>query len=532
MPQKKPIFITITALCLVLAMLTAFTACGSASPETDDPSASGATAERADFIQKSPDAAVKYEMLWYYAGDQASWLDIDLVNAAINQRFADMGHSGLSVRLRPLDTSVYMQRAVSIVMSGEDYDMMYAPNTGNLLGIARAIDAWQPWDGLIEVIPEYHKLVSPYVPMALEPGPDGVPRLYRIFTMKDLASVNCALHFNKTVADAMGISAELYAVTSPQELDAYLRRFMEAYPERPPFLAGGSAALCNFFRDGGDPLGVYYDSVTDDYRIGVYEQWFADYQSLLRRWYSEGFIPDYVLERTDAEMIRQYGAEGFLISFGAGRPSGEAHMNAGVDPATGNYWGETWLSAPVMTRDSILRSSFGMSAGCKNPQTAAFIYEMICLDPTLNNLLNFGREGIDYSFDGTGRMVPTQPERYWPSLAGQVGNLYISNPIVGEPLDLGAKYDEFNKNSALWNNAGFFEPHPASDAQYFIINNCPNPEAVNVEINAIRSQYERPMLCGTLSDSDIGDIKARLEEVGAQAYVDVLNLAYDNWKKR
>jgi putative aldouronate transport system substrate-binding protein len=216
-----------------------------------------------------------------------------------------------------------------------------------------------------------------------------------------------------------------------------------------------------------------------------------------------------------------FGPESFLAYVNTGKPGDEEEMNPSNLQNNGFEYGETFLTRPIMGKGNILGVAFGLSVNSKNPEAAAFIYELICTDPALTNLLNFGFEGQHHTKDADGFISMAANSRYWPALQWEIGNRYLNYPLKGEPQNLGDLYDEFNKSALVPQNNGFTRPETYTEYNQDIF------EAMRA---TLATQYFTAAICGTLTDRDIQDIKDKLASVEAQRYLDILNRYYKEWQ--
>jgi putative aldouronate transport system substrate-binding protein len=464
---------------------------------------------------------VTHELIWYLDGwtEQA---DQAIVEKAANDRLTEMGYPGLTVKLMGLDWGSYTEKVNAIIFSGENYDLCYAPDWAVNYKDAVYGGAWVPWDDLINLVPEFGRLVGPYLDSVKDIGSDGVARVYRIFPMKEFASVTAALRFNKNVADKLGITNDLYNLKSIDELPKYFDMFLAAYPGRMPFIAKDANNIQHAFTQNGDLLNVYFDLEQDRYAIGIFEPWGQRFIDTMRNWRSAGYIPDYeITANTFSELSTMFGPESFLAYVNTGKPGDEEEMNPSNLQNHGFEYGETFLTRPIMGKGNILGVAFGLSVNSKNPEAAAFIYELICTDPILTNLLNFGFEDQHHTKDADGFISMAANSRYWPALQWEIGNRYLNYPLKGEPPNLGDLYDEFNKSAVVPQNNGF--PWPDTYTEY-------NQDIFEAMRATLSAQYFVAAICGTLTDRDIQDIKDKLASVEAQRYLDILNRYYKEWQ--
>jgi putative aldouronate transport system substrate-binding protein len=408
-------------------------------------------------------------------------------------------------------------------LSGEYYDLVYAPDWAPYRADALNGGGWQPWEPYIDLIPEYYEMIEPYRELLLEIGPDNESHVYRLPTVKEFSSFPVEMRFNKTVADKLGITQALYDVKNVYELDPYLKMYKDAYPVGMAVLAVASGALQSVFQMEGNPFFASYCDKTGRYETGVFTDWFADYIKLRRDWYAKGYIPDYELTDSPEDLMVKFGPESFLVTFKGGKPGGEDELNLDNKERYGFDWGCTALTPAVMQKGDMLTNSWALNARSRNPEAAAFIYQLICTTPELNTLLNFGIEGEHYNMED-GILVKVENPRYYPGIPYLLGNRLICPKLPGEPDNLAEIYEEFNQKAIRLPTDGFQWPPESAW------------EGINSDMfwgvySAIGTQYSRSIECGTITDREIEDIKTKLRAGNYKAMEDVMNREFEKFKE-
>ena len=459
-----------------------------------------------------------HEMIWVFPG-WAFQPDQQLVTDAINDKLTEMGYPGLSIRLEGVDWAAFdMGRITAIIMSGQNYDLVYAPLWVPYQGDAFSGGGWQPWDPFINLLPEYSTMIEPWLEMIQQQGPDGHIGIYRLPTMKEFATIPLEMRFNRTVADKLGITEDLYAVTDIRDLTPFLEMYQDAYPVGMPVLAVGTGSVINAFQLRGDPYEPRYNDRTGRLEAGIFAEWYDDYIAFRRDWYARGFVQDFQLTASTEDLMTRFGPESFLVYFNAGKPGGEAELNMTSD-RLGFEWGTTFLSPAIMTQDSILGNSWALNAKSRNPEASAFIYQLICTSYELNALLNFGIEGLHYTYDSDGVLHHTEGSRYAPNLMWMIGNRLLSPRLPGEPENLLELYEEYNNSAIKMPDFGFGIP----DEAWLGV----NTDLYWGVVSALWTQYSRSIEIGIITDDEIRDMRTKLLNGGYQAFYEIYNREFE-----
>jgi putative aldouronate transport system substrate-binding protein len=452
--------------------------------------------------------------------------DKDLVIRAVNSRLTEMGYPGLNIRLDGMDWGSFGGRSSAIVLSGGDYDLVYAPSWVPFYNDAMAGGAWLPWDSYIDLVPEFAELLAPWREYLYVWGADmRYKHIYRIPNIKEYASYVCEARWNRTVADKLGITEGLRNIKTVYDLEPYLELYKNTYGSNGmAVLAVDTGQLINCFMLGaGSAYQPVYDVNTDSYLNAAFSPWFDEYIALRRDWYAKGYIPDYQRTELFDDLVRKFGPEGFLVYFSQGKPGGEEETNQNALQLLGFLWGTTPLTPAYMDYNYLMGVAWGLNTRSGNPEAAAFVFELLSTDKELTNLINFGIQGTHYALDNTGTLIKNEPSKYYPNLMWMLGNRFLCHRLPGEPENLAELYEEFNNNAIRHPNFGF--PYPSDKAW----------KGVDIDMfwstqSALQAQYDRSIQVGTISDADIADIRRKLSQANYQGMDAVMNREYEAFK--
>ncbi|WP_219834612.1 ABC transporter substrate-binding protein [Paenibacillus sp. R14(2021)] len=172
---------------------------------------------------------------------------------------------------------------------------------------------------------------------------------------------------------------------------------------------------------------------------------------ILRRYYVKGYINEDAAMRESQGLKR--GAQVFWKAAGGG-------------PLSENSWskdrGYKLVAYPVtpalITTESMRGGVMAVSADTKHPLESVKFLNLLNTDPEVRNLFNFGIEGVHYTLDRNGQVVPKSPTDNngkpipgaQPSYGGvqyTQGNWFILKTMGGkfpDPLD---KWDQFRASN-------------------------------------------------------------------------------------
>ncbi|MCL2880517.1 MAG: hypothetical protein FWF29_09750, partial [Treponema sp.] len=313
---------------------------------------SGQSAEGSDLIERMQKTTYQVKLLFPGWDPQT---DKDMVVKAFNDKLTELGYPGLSIRLDGMDWGSWTERGNAVVLSGGDYDLVWAPSWVSFYGDALTGGAWIPCEKYIDEFPEYKQSIAPWLDRMYEWGSDPDSKhIYRMVTIKEYGSILCEARWNKTVADKLGITEAMRNVKTVYDLEPYLEMYKKAYGKNGmAVLAVDSPAVVNCFQLGGNIYQPAYNPDTDRYEVGVFSPWFGKYIQLRRDWYAKGYIPDYEQTEVFDDLVRKFGPESFLVYFNLGKPGGEAELNVSAKQVFGFEWGCTFLTPAFMDLSSL-----------------------------------------------------------------------------------------------------------------------------------------------------------------------------------
>ncbi|MCL2462657.1 MAG: hypothetical protein FWF44_08340 [Defluviitaleaceae bacterium] len=189
------------------------------------------------------------------------------------------------------------------------------------------------------------------------------------------------------------------------------------------------------------------------------------------------------------------------------------------------------ITKAVMSTGTILANAFMLSHTSGNPERAAYVYMLMCTDPVLTNLWDFGVEGVNYSLDEDGQVLPNPDNAY--NVADRdytLGNEFLRLPTVGEPNNIGDLLKEFNSQAILPKYDGFSAQWNDADKAAAKTKYGYDVDTMSTLIQNLITQYQPSLQLGMLSDSDIQGIIQQLKDAGWDGYLQNYNDLYKEWQ--
>ncbi|MGO4274756.1 DUF3502 domain-containing protein, partial [Paenibacillus sp. TAF58] len=171
--------------------------------------------------------------------------------------------------------------------------------------------------------------------------------------------------------------------------------------------------------------------------------------------------------------------------------------------ATGQKLVQVELTSPTISTAAAAGSMLAISRTSKDPERAMMFINMLHSDKMLNNMLNFGIEGIHYvKKSDTVIDAEMGSKKYNPGSAWMFGNQFLNYLQPNEDPQKWEKFKQFN-------NAG--KPSPALG---FTFNSEPVKSEVAAVVN-VNNQFQAALYTGSIEPDDVlAKFKAKLKEAG------------------
>ncbi|MBM7565202.1 ABC-type glycerol-3-phosphate transport system substrate-binding protein [Paenibacillus sacheonensis] len=401
----------------------------------------------------SPGSTVN--LIYYTIGDPDP--DLRMVNDKLNEILAKK--IGVTVTYIKVGWQEYEGRLNTLVSAGTPFDIAFAPEYTTYAQRG----AWLKLnDYLSSVGKDMYDAIDPLFWQGVRMDDGGI---YGVPTNKELA-VRDQWMYPDALVKKYGIDISKYDTLA--SLEPLLKMIKQKEPSYQPMeLDKGSQ---NFFALDGyeylsdQPFPLMVKATDPDSRVvNIFETAEArKVLDILRRYYVAGYINE------DAAMRESQGLE---------RGAPVFWKAAGGGPLSENSWskdrGYKLVAYPVtpalITTTSIRGGVMAVSADTKHPVEAVKFLNLLNTDPEVRNLINFGIEGVHYTLDRNGQVVPISPmdskgkpipdaPRSYAGVQYTQGNWFILKTMGGQfpdPLD---KWDQFraaNKEAVNSSTLGF-----------------------------------------------------------------------------
>lgn len=237
---------------------------------------------------------------------------------------------------------------------------------------------------------------------------------------------------------------------------------------------------------------------------------FIEYLRILCRYSDKGYI--------NTEVSAWRNPDNFFLFDIPYRIFPEKYIEANFADSVGNPGGVIQISY-TSKYENILRETGlanGVFSGSQHKDKAFELLALTYTEPELNNLLSYGRKGIDYKLE-EGRVIDTDKSYSTSSLF--FGNAFINHPSLEEEIDKREVYKEVWSNTRISNYTGIFidkleVKDELSRADGIVTMKLDNIYEINVE------EF----------DAFIEDLRSELEVAGMSRILQEINRQLDEWE--
>lgn len=520
---------------LVLTMMLTLAGCGGKSAadsmddttpaettQTDDSSAADTTdtadaeapADAAEPVEL--DTSERVDLVFYVMGDAPT--DEQMVEDAINEILLEKVNATIDMQF---STWTDFQQKYSLELTSGNADLIYIASWLNYGQLATS-GAFEELDGLLDT-------VAPTLKATVGDG-----NLNMCKVDGKIYAIPCT--WAEYVCNGVKYREDLRAKydlpvpDSIENFEAYLLGIQENEPNQPlltvtteesqGFLTGFDAAwIFNFkypwVNANGLPYGLAadYDSPSD-----VYDYWYSDDfvedMKIMKKWADLGFWSKSAL--SDTNNSESY-KNGLCVAEIAGQNPNKQitaindFKNDGHDDWQSEYiaYGET---TGVIYPGHATQNGTAIVRGCKNPERAMKVLELLMTDQELNNLIQAGIEGVHYELDENGIYQNLNPANAtfayegfntWALRNGDYKLPQESDIILNEMFDKYEKLGDQTKfpNVNIYN--GFSENYDAYQAERTAVSN-------------VMRQYLAPLQAGLVDDVDaaVEEFRQKMTDAG------------------
>ncbi|SFT23869.1 ABC transporter substrate-binding protein [Paenibacillus sp. BC26] len=383
-------------------------------------------------------------LIYYTIGDPDA--DLQMVNDKINEVLAKK--IGVTITYIKVGWQEYEDRLNTLVSAGTPFDIAFAPEYTTYAQRG----AWLKLnDYLSNVGKDMYDAIDPKFWQGVRMD-DG--SIYGVPTNKELAVRDQWMYPDELVKK---YKIDISKYTTLASLEPLFQMIKEKEPDYQPMELDKDSQ--NFFAlDGFEyvsektlPLMVRVLDPSSPV-VNIFETKEArQVLDILRRYYVKGYINE------DAGMRESQGLKrGVKVFWKA----------AGGGPLSENSWskdrGYKLVAYPVtpalITTESMRGGVMAVSVDTKHPIESVKFLNLLNTDPEVRNLFNFGIEGVHYTLDRNGQVVPKAPEDSdgkpipgaQPSYGGvqyTQGNWFILKTMGGEYPDPPDKWNQFRASN-------------------------------------------------------------------------------------
>ena len=502
-------------LCLVMALSVGLTTLGGSAEQSDYDRLINTT----------------YTMDWYWVCmGQDYYPDWDMVNEEFNRILhEDYGATGLTVNNIGLDWNDYGVKLNAMLMSGEKVDLLHPASWTVNPEMAIPQGMFVAWDDYMHLVPGFYEMWEPYFKYMTETGPEPLyeKKFWRIPIMKEFAS-QFGLIFNRTVCEELGILEEMRAVKTPADLEKLMDVYIAAYPPDQYVCANSANTQFMMWRENGKEKNkinwpVMYDADLDDYTMGFESAEWAEYMAQMRRWQEKGYNSP-LLNTVQFNDLENYG---FFVGYGWVKPGGDVENNFSNAERRGYEVEYMAIGDIIMERAGLIGNSMAVPRTSQNPEASMFVFQLVCMDPVLTNLLNYGIEGYHYTRDNEYMQMERTEEgaNYWVDL-WYMGNRNLCYRRPGETQDIGPLYQAMNAAAIVLGNDGFIFPGNIlwPDGKEY------DRSQYDAEMWNIDAQYMNSMATGIMTDAQFEEFKQKCYDSGFGEFLEISKIYYAMYK--
>jgi putative aldouronate transport system substrate-binding protein len=469
-------------------------------------------------------APAEVAMLDYYIVGAGDTDQRPMVEEAINAYIEPL--IGANVTFHIIPWADWATKAVTGIEAGEKMDIFFTADWYFYMQLATEglftplNDDNGPDGNLLE---QYGKGILDSINPAFITGTqiDGVN--YAVPTNKEL-SVPWGFVYNATWADEIGFTDEEAAkVKSVKDLEPWLAKAKEAYPDEYPYLTDGMIGFMQWVHSFAANIDDFWlnmkaapeaDGSWDETIVSPIEtEWMKDYLTTIRDWYNKGYInPDAALSTFDASQDLNAGK--FFIEpmplKGANIKAQELVIASGnADLKLKEIYGMPKIVVSSDTGGSML----AIPMVSDHPVEAMKLINLMHTDPKLINMMLYGVEGTHWAVEADGRVNVLNSAWLGAHPGAWVwANVNIQLVTNKEDPEKNKILIEYSKDALAHPSLGFrFRTEPVT-AELTAIKAVSDGMQRALLTGNIDPEVELPKYIQALKDAGLDIVKAELEK--------------------
>ena len=260
---------------------------------------------------------------------------------------------------------------------------------------------------------------------------------------------------------------------------------------------------------------LYWDKNTDEAKLALDNQEYLETVYTLSKLYDEGLLIKSLYSLYDDSFF-MYCCQGvvptFLTSFQINDDGTYTVLNAAKEPVTCYM---TTPNGPMAINNPWYAT--GVAAVSEHKDEAFDLLATSYVDATLNNLLTYGVEGVDYTVDEEGSTG-----------TGSFATMLYANPLIGR-TSMGncSEYQDFLRN--------MLETAPCEDDIEFVPNFLDYYDMLS-EASLVMTDFADALSHGVATreefDAIVAEYKEKILQTGIQEAINGINAQYAEWKEQ
>ena len=448
----------------------------------------------------------EYEILWCIPGKFGT--DLDMVNEKVNEYVKDKINA--TVKIEAIDWGNYDSKVNNSLNAGEKIDIAWC-NANNYIQRAS--------EGTATDITE---LAKEYAPKTLDAlgekflkGCYYNGKLYGIPANKDKAH-NYMFFYRKDIAEKYNM--DLSGVTSFEDLFPFFETIKKNEKNMYAFGIGDSGTpmhTMNYYDIGTSNLVCFTDEEEDTVTTICRTEMFKKTAEQARRLNELGYIHPDVSIKENLNELKNNGQVFGWLSQGHSGTLEEVQKNSQYPLA------EVQVSRTIVDARDALGSVMYIPFTCENPTRTMEFMELFNTDKYLNNLVNFGIEGVHYEKTGENTIKSLDKVKDYNFVGSQwvLGNTFINYIFDGYNPQKQEILKKFNDEAVPSKYYGFMF-------------NGEEVEAEQTACQSILNEYWKRFAYGTCDvDSELKVYQEKLKKAGIDKVLECAQKQYEEWKK-
>ena len=522
------------SLLLAGTMVASLAACGGKETQTTPSTDSAATTESTagttedttgDNGASALDTSERVDLVFYVMGDAPA--DEQVVEDALNEKLLEKANATIDFQF---STWTDFQQKYSLEMTSGQADLIYIANWLNFGQLAKSGAFLELDDMLDTVAPELKALVgdNQLTMCSVDGNIYAVPNAWPEYVCNGFK-----------YREDLRKQFDLPVPNTLENVEAYFLGIQENMPNQGILTctteesqgtqtAFDAAWMLNFkynwvYTNGLNyGLAANYDTPSD-----VYDYWFSDDfvedMKLMKKWADYGFWSKSALSDTnDSESYKT----GLCVAEVAGQNPNKQITAINDFEDAGEGWESAYIAygetTGVIFPAHATQNGTAIVRGCKNPERALYVLQLLMCDKELNDIVSYGIEGTHYEIDADGFYENLSTD--FPYEGFNTWGLRNGDYKLLQPTDVTLN-EMFEKYEALGSKTKF----PNTDIYNGFTEDYESYAAERTAVTNIMRQYLAPLQAGLVSDVDaaVEEFRTKVKDAG----LDVVRDAYtEQWK--